>query len=133
MHRGELLTVTGRGLGRASTRLAAARQLLESVQRAVKAGRGLRLGRIPVPELGGKNPLMLLNELKQTGKISKLSIEDPAKAPAGFAARITCKVHAEWTPLSCNSSTSRTATSTRSTATRQTRPGCSRPSVPDEH
>ncbi|MEU8349595.1 SNF2-related protein [Streptomyces sp. NPDC048845] len=96
VHRGELLTVTGRGLGRASTRLAAARQLLECVQRAVKAGRGLRLGRIPVPELGGKNPLMLLNELKQTGKISKLSIEDPAKDPAGFAARITCKVHAEW-------------------------------------
>ncbi|MFE1907620.1 hypothetical protein ACFW96_28675 [Streptomyces gardneri] len=41
--------------------------------------------------------------------------------------------HRLWTPLSCNSSTSRTATSTRSTATRQTRPGCSRPSVPDEH
>ncbi|WP_413115311.1 SNF2-related protein [Streptomyces sp. CY1] len=96
VHRGELLTVTGRGLGRASTRSGAARQLLESVQRAVKAGRGLRMGRIPVPELGGKNPLMLLNELKQTGKIIKLSIEDPTKAPAGFAARITCKVHAEW-------------------------------------
>ncbi|MFD8608550.1 SNF2-related protein [Streptomyces sp. NPDC059631] len=96
VHRGEQFTVTGRGLGRASTRSAAARQLLESVQRAVKAGRGLRLGRIPVPELGGKNPLMLLNELKQIGKITKLSIEDPTKAPAGFTARITCKVHAEW-------------------------------------
>ncbi|MFJ4153063.1 DEAD/DEAH box helicase [Streptomyces galbus] len=96
VYRGELLTVTGRGLGRASTRLAAARQLLESVQRAVKAGRGLRLGRIPVPVLGGRNPLMLLNELKQTGKISKLSIGDPARDSAGFAARVTCKVHTEW-------------------------------------
>ncbi|MFE4654844.1 SNF2-related protein [Streptomyces sp. NPDC056707] len=96
VHRGELLTVTARGLGRASTRTAAARQMLETVQRAVKAGRGLRLGRVPVPELGGKNPLMLLNELKQTGKITKLSIEDPTKAPVGFTARITCKVHREW-------------------------------------
>lgn len=96
VHRGELLTAAGRGLGRASTRLTAARQLLETVQRAVKAGRGLRLGRIPVPELGGKNPLMLLNELRQAGQISKLSIADPAKDPAGFAAQITCKVHVEW-------------------------------------
>ncbi|WP_234347621.1 SNF2-related protein [Streptomyces specialis] len=96
VHRGELLTATGRGLGRSSTRLTAAGQLLETVQRAVKAGRGLRLGRIPVPELGGKNPLMLLNELKQTGKISELSIADPAKDSAGFVAQITCKVYAEW-------------------------------------
>lgn len=96
VHRGELLTVTERGLGRSSTRSSAARQLLRTVQRAVQAGRGLRLGRIPVPELGGKNPLMLLNELKQTGKISKLHIGDPAKDPAGFVARISCKVHAEW-------------------------------------
>lgn len=96
VHRGELLTVTVRGLGRSSTRSSAARQLLSSVQRAMKAGRGLRLGRIPVPELGGKNPLMLLNELKQTGKISKLRIEDPEEDSAGFVARITCKVHAEW-------------------------------------
>ncbi|MEU6406047.1 SNF2-related protein [Streptomyces sp. NPDC046985] len=97
-HRGELLTVTERGLGRSSTRVSAARQLLDIVQRAMKAGRGLRLGRIPVPELGGKNPLMLLNELKQTGKISKLRIEDPEaeKGAAGFVARITCKVHSEW-------------------------------------
>ncbi|MFF1690594.1 SNF2-related protein [Streptomyces sp. NPDC058254] len=95
-HRGELLTVTERGLGRSSTRLAAARQLLVTVQRAMKAGRGLRLGRIPVPELGGKNPLMLLNEFKQTGKISKLKVEDPEQDSAGFVARITCKVHAEW-------------------------------------
>ncbi|MEV5778565.1 SNF2-related protein [Streptomyces antimycoticus] len=96
VHRGELLTVTGRGLGRSSTQLTAARQLLDAVQRAVKARRGLRLGRIPVPELGGKNPLMLLNELKQTGKISKLSVADPDKDSAGFVARITCKVNAEW-------------------------------------
>ncbi|WP_411146311.1 SNF2-related protein [Streptomyces sp. x-80] len=95
-HRGELLTVTERGLGRSSTRLSAARQLLDTVQRAMEAGRGLRLGRIPVPELGGKNPLMLLNEFKQTGKISKLRIEDPETDAAGFVARITCKVHAEW-------------------------------------
>ena len=81
-HRSELLTVTERGLGRSSTRLEAMRQLLVAVQRAMKAGRGLRLGRIPVPELGGKNPLMLLNEFKQTGKISKVGIEDPKKDAA---------------------------------------------------
>ncbi|GGX41954.1 hypothetical protein GCM10010341_74940 [Streptomyces noursei] len=96
VHRGELLTVTERGLGRSSTRSSAARQLLGTVQRAMKAGRGLRLGRIPVPELGGKNPLMLLNDLKQTGKISELHVGDPGKGPAGFVARISCKVHAEW-------------------------------------
>jgi hypothetical protein len=49
-----------------------------------------------VPELGGKNPLMLLNDLRQSGKISNLSIADPAKDSAGFVARITCKVYAEW-------------------------------------
>ncbi|MGW8688658.1 SNF2-related protein [Streptomyces sp. NPDC055817] len=96
MHRNELLTVTARGLGRSSARSSAARQLLDSVLRARKAGRGLRLGRIPVPELGGKNPLMLLNELKQTGKIGRLSIADPDKDSTGFVARIACKVHAEW-------------------------------------
>ncbi|MGJ5805029.1 SNF2-related protein [Streptomyces europaeiscabiei] len=96
VYRGELLTVTERGLGRSSTRASAARQLLGTVQRAMKAGRGLRLGRVPVPALGGKNPLMLLNELKQTGKISKLGIEDPDQDSAGFVARITCQVHAEW-------------------------------------
>ncbi|MEU8893716.1 SNF2-related protein [Streptomyces sp. NPDC048442] len=95
-HRGELLSVTERGLGRSSTRLSAARELLVAVQRAMKAGRGPRMGRIPVPELGGKNPLMLLNELKQTGKISKLKIEDPEQDSAGFVARISCMVHAEW-------------------------------------
>ncbi|GGZ63797.1 SNF2-related protein [Streptomyces rubiginosohelvolus] len=96
VHRGELLTVTERGLGRSSARWSAARQLLGTVHRAMKAGRGLRLGRVPVPELGGKNPLMLLNELKQTGKISKLQIEDPDQDSMGFVARITCKVHGEW-------------------------------------
>lgn len=50
--------------------------MLSTVQRAMKAGRGLRLGRIPVPELGGKSPTMLLNELKQTGKISMLRLEE---------------------------------------------------------
>ncbi|WP_432014748.1 SNF2-related protein [Streptomyces cucumeris] len=97
-HRGQLLTATERGLGRSSTRLSAARQLLDTVQRAMRAGAGLRLGHIAVPELDGKNALMLLNELKQTGKISKLRIEDPEteKGAAGFVARITCKVHSEW-------------------------------------
>ncbi|MCX4451749.1 SNF2-related protein [Streptomyces sp. NBC_01789] len=96
VHRGEPLTATGRALGRASARQVAARELLEGVQRAATAKRGLRLGRIPVPELGAKNPLMLLNEFKQTGKISKLSIEDETGTPTGFIARITCKVHVEW-------------------------------------
>ncbi|MFC8094648.1 SNF2-related protein [Streptomyces sp. NPDC057301] len=95
-HRGELLTVTERGLGRTSTRLSAARQLLVTVQRAMTARRGLRLGRVPVPELGGKNPLMLLNEIKQASAISQLDVGDPVQDPAGFVAQISCKVHAEW-------------------------------------
>ncbi|MFZ3573825.1 SNF2-related protein [Streptomyces sp. BH097] len=108
--RGELLTATERGLGRSSARASAARQLLDAVTRTVKAGRRVRLGRIPVPDVGGKNPLMFLNELKQTGKISHLSVEDPEKDTAGlFVARVACKVQSEWLEADGFGSTKRAA------------------------
>lgn len=93
---GETLSGTGRGVGRSSARLEAAKELLSAWQRTVRPAEVLRHGRVEVPGLAGKNALMVLNHLKQTSKIAKLNVEDSRVEPAvGFVAKVTCRVRGE--------------------------------------
>jgi hypothetical protein len=108
--RGQMLSGTGRGLGRSSARLEAANQLLKAYKQLTTSTGGVRLGRVAVPVGRGKNALMVLNELKQTGQISELEFEDPELDPSvGFVASITCEVGGENLRTEGTASTKRAA------------------------
>lgn len=96
MSQGQMLSGTGRSLGRSSARLEAAQELLSSWKRMVEPDDGVRNGRVEVPAVRGKNPLMVLNELKMSGKIAKLNVEECRFDPdLGFVAVVTCQVRGE--------------------------------------
>ncbi|MGP3948456.1 SNF2-related protein [Streptomyces sp. 7N604] len=110
MSRGQMLSGTGRGVGRSSARLEAAKELLSACKRAVRRAGGVRHGRVVVPELRGKNPLMVLNELKQTGKIAELNVGDPRlDSEVGFVTSVTCQVRGEHLRTEGTGSTKRAA------------------------
>ncbi|WP_416969405.1 DEAD/DEAH box helicase [Streptomyces sp. 4F14] len=108
--RGQLVSGTGRALGRSSARQEAARELLKAWKSAMNPADGVRRGRVVVPAFRGRNPLMVLNELKQTSKITKLNVEDPQLDPAaGFRGAVTCRVGGERLRTEGTGSTKRAA------------------------
>uniref|UniRef100_A0AAU2AC06 DEAD/DEAH box helicase n=1 Tax=Streptomyces sp. NBC_00093 TaxID=2975649 RepID=A0AAU2AC06_9ACTN len=93
---GRLLSGAGRSVGRASARLEAAEELLGALTQAASPA--------------GKNPLLVLNELKQNGQVTKLNVEDPQLDPeAGFVAVITCRARGRGLRTQATASTKRAA------------------------
>lgn len=110
MSRGQMFAGSGRGLARSTARMEAARELLAAWQRVMNPQTGERHGRVVLPELHGKCPLMVLNELKQKGRITKLSVKEPWLGDAmGFAGSVTCKVSGELLEAQGTGSTKRAA------------------------
>ncbi|MFI8769495.1 DEAD/DEAH box helicase [Streptomyces sp. NPDC053792] len=91
--RGQLLSGTGRSVGRSGARLEAAALLLAEWKRTVSPALPVWRGKEPVPEANAMNALVLLNELKQKGRISSLVVGQPRLNPGtGYLAEVTCKV-----------------------------------------
>ncbi|WP_245728072.1 DEAD/DEAH box helicase [Streptomyces vietnamensis] len=91
--RGQLLSGTGRSVGRSGARREAAALLLAEWQRTVSPALPVWRGKEPVPEANAMNALVLLNQLKQKGRISSLVIGQPRLNPeTGYIAEVTCKV-----------------------------------------
>ncbi|MFC1405770.1 MULTISPECIES: DEAD/DEAH box helicase [Streptacidiphilus] len=86
---GQLLSATGRSVGRSGARLQAAQELLAARTRATKEAPPPRTDKTAAT---GKNPLMLLNDAKMKGKVSALHVgEGQVDKQHGFVAAVTCR------------------------------------------
>ncbi|MFI8515335.1 DEAD/DEAH box helicase [Streptomyces sp. NPDC085460] len=90
---GQTLSGTGRSVGRSGARLEAAELLLAEWKRVHAPPPPAVKGMTTVPAFNAMTALTVLNQLKQSGKISNLSISEPRLEPgAGYVTAATCKV-----------------------------------------
>ncbi|MFF5893825.1 SNF2-related protein [Streptomyces globisporus] len=89
--KGQVLSGTGRSVGRSRARLEAATELLSEWKRANAPA--FRWPGNDVPAINEMTALQVLNQLKQKGRIAKLVIGPPRLEPgAGYLVTVTCKV-----------------------------------------
>ncbi|GHG28565.1 DEAD/DEAH box helicase [Streptomyces zaomyceticus] len=90
---GQVLSGTGRSVGRSGARLEAAKHLLSEWKRTKAPALPVWPGQGSVPAFNEMTALQVLNQLKQKGRISKLVIGDPRLEPgAGYLATVRCRV-----------------------------------------
>ncbi|WP_327373017.1 DEAD/DEAH box helicase [Streptomyces sp. NBC_01216] len=90
---GQVLSGTGRGVGRSGARLEAAKHLLSEWRRSTAPALRIWPGQENVPAINEMTALQVLNSLKQKGRIAKLVIGQPRLEPgSGYLATVTCKV-----------------------------------------
>ncbi|MER6103759.1 SNF2-related protein [Streptomyces sp. NPDC001832] len=90
---GQMLSGTGRSVGRSGARLEAAKHLLSEWKRAKAPELPVWRGKEDVPAPNEKTALQVLNQLKQKGRIAKLVIGAPRLEPGvGYLAAVTCRV-----------------------------------------
>ncbi|MEU7011408.1 DEAD/DEAH box helicase [Streptomyces sp. NPDC046332] len=90
---GQVLSGTGRSVGRSGARLEAAKLLLSEWKRTKAPALPVWPGQGSVPAFNEMTALQVLNQLKQKGRISKLVIGDPRLEPGvGYLATVRCRV-----------------------------------------
>ncbi|MEU0001857.1 DEAD/DEAH box helicase [Streptomyces microflavus] len=90
--KGQVLSGTGRSVGRSQARLEAAKELLSEWKRSNAPALRVWPGE-NVPAINEMTALQVLNQLKQKGRIAKLVIGPPRLEPgAGYLVTVTCKV-----------------------------------------
>ncbi|MDX3643942.1 DEAD/DEAH box helicase [Streptomyces sp. MB09-02B] len=90
---GQVVSGTGRSVGRSGARLEAAKLLLGECKRTTAPALPVWHGKENVPALNEMTALQVLNQLKQKGRIDKLVVGKPRLEPgAGYLAAVTCQV-----------------------------------------
>ncbi len=90
--KGQVLSGTGRSVGRSRARLEAAKELLGEWKRSNAPALRVWPGE-NVPTINETTALQVLNKLKQKGRIAKLVIGPPRLEPGvGYLVTVTCKV-----------------------------------------
>ncbi|MFB7341251.1 DEAD/DEAH box helicase [Streptomyces hydrogenans] len=90
---GQTLTGTGKSVGRSGARLEAARLLMAEWKRVQDPPPPVVKGLTAVPDFNVMTALTVLNQLKQKGQISNLSISEPRLEPGvGYLTAATCTV-----------------------------------------
>ncbi|MEU9269113.1 DEAD/DEAH box helicase [Streptomyces sp. NPDC048251] len=91
--KGQVLSGTGRSVGRSGARIEAAKDLLSDWKRMTAPALPVWRGKEDVPALNEMTALQVLNSLKQKGRIDKLVIGTPRlEAGAGYLVVVSCRV-----------------------------------------
>ncbi|MFB6635349.1 DEAD/DEAH box helicase [Streptomyces sp. NPDC056362] len=90
---GQVLSGTGRSVGRSGARLEAAKHLLSEWKRTKAPALPVWPGPGSVPKFNEMTSLQILNQLQQKSRISKLVVGDPRLEPGvGYLATVRCRV-----------------------------------------